>query len=97
MTKLDEYWFYLKTQTFATKMYLFMFSSDGDHSNRSSTRRRHHHHHHEHFKQEDLIMRRQPGSEVHLNQALHNSPTETEEAMTLYKSDLEGMASMYHY
>ncbi|XP_059167054.1 anion exchange protein 3-like isoform X2 [Physella acuta] len=66
-------------------------SVEGSQSTRSSKRR--HHHHHEHFHREDLIMRRQKGSEVKLDQTFKKSPTEIEEASMLYKSDLDEMAS----
>ncbi|XP_041374597.1 anion exchange protein 2-like isoform X2 [Gigantopelta aegis] len=54
-----------------------------------------HHHHHEHFKHEDLRLRRQKGSEVHLDNMnkLKRSPTETEEAILLHTADLDEMAS----
>ncbi|CAL1534908.1 unnamed protein product [Lymnaea stagnalis] len=67
-------------------------SVEGSQSTRSASRRRHHHHH-EHFQREDLIMRRQKGSEVRLDETFKRSPTETEEAVLLYKSDLDEMAS----
>ncbi|XP_055870394.1 anion exchange protein 2-like isoform X2 [Biomphalaria glabrata] len=66
-------------------------SMEGSQSTKSGKRR--HHHHHEHFHREDLIMRRQKGSEVKLDEALKKSPTETEEASMLYKADLDEMAS----
>ncbi|XP_025113828.1 band 3 anion transport protein-like isoform X2 [Pomacea canaliculata] len=59
-----------------------------------STRSKHHHHHRkEHFRQEDLNLRRQKGSEVHLNDALKHYPTEVEEAAFLHKADLDEMSS----
>ncbi|GFN95656.1 Anion exchange protein [Plakobranchus ocellatus] len=67
-------------------------SVEGSQSTRSSSRRKHHHHH-QHFKQEDLVMRRQKGSEVRLGETFGKDPTETEEASTLYKADLEQMTS----
>ncbi|XP_052080375.1 anion exchange protein 2-like isoform X4 [Mytilus californianus] len=54
---------------------------------------RHHHHHHEHYKQEDLLLRRQKGSEVHLDKKLQRVPTEADEANLLHTADLDEMAS----
>ncbi|XP_076088046.1 band 3 anion transport protein-like isoform X4 [Mytilus galloprovincialis] len=54
---------------------------------------RHHHHHHEHYKQEDLLLRRQKGSEVHLDKKLQRVPTEADEANLLQTADLDEMAS----
>ncbi|KAK7501372.1 hypothetical protein BaRGS_00007497 [Batillaria attramentaria] len=65
-------------------------STDSQKSGRSKHR---HHHHPEHFKREDLFMRRQRGSEVHLQDAIARSPTEVEEAALLHKSDLDQMSS----
>lgn len=63
-----------------------------------STRSKHHHHHRkEHFRQEDLNLRRQKGSEVHLNDALKHYPTEVEEAAFLHKADLEEMSSKHSF
>ncbi|XP_048237893.1 anion exchange protein 2-like isoform X2 [Haliotis rufescens] len=58
-------------------------------------KQKHRKHHHEHFRKEHLIMRRQRGSEVHLDnmEQLKRSPTETEEAMLLQKADLDNLAS----
>ncbi|XP_046565227.1 anion exchange protein 2-like [Haliotis rubra] len=58
-------------------------------------KQKHRKHHHEHFRKEHLIMRRQRGSEVHLDNMdkLKRSPTETEEAMLLQKADLDNLAS----
>ena len=67
-------------------------SVEGSQSTKSSTRRKHHHHH-QHFKQEDLVMRRQKGSEVQLGEGFNKDPTEREEASMLYKADLEQMTS----
>ncbi|XP_035824346.1 anion exchange protein 2 isoform X3 [Aplysia californica] len=67
-------------------------SEEGSQSTRSSIKRRHHHHH-EHFAQSDLVMRRQKGSEVQLNEKYQKSPTETEEASILNKADLDDMTS----
>ncbi|BFZ21740.1 hypothetical protein BsWGS_24779 [Bradybaena similaris] len=67
-------------------------SAEESQSTRSG-RRKHHHHHHEHFRTEDLIMRRQKGSEVVLSENFKISPTETEEANMLYKADLDEMTS----
>ncbi|CAI9716066.1 anion exchange protein 2-like isoform X1 [Octopus vulgaris] len=53
----------------------------------------HHHRHHEHFRMQDLLMRRQAGSEIDLDEKLHRVPTESEEALTLQKADLDQMAS----
>lgn len=53
----------------------------------------HHHRHHEHFRMQDLLMRRHAGSEIDLDEKLHRVPTESEEALTLQKSDLDQMAS----
>lgn len=62
-------------------------------STRSTRSKHRHHHHHEHFKQEDLVMRRQKGSEVHLQDAIKTSPTEIDEAALLHKADLDEMTS----
>lgn len=61
-------------------------SSDSRHKHR-------HHHHHDHYKQEDLELRRQKGSEVHLDQKLQRVPTELDEATMLHRADLDEMAS----
>ncbi|GFR73377.1 anion exchange protein, partial [Elysia marginata] len=68
-------------------------SVEGSQSTRSSSTRRKHHHHHQHFKQEDLVMRRQKGSEVKLEERFNKDPTEREEASMLYRADLEQMSS----
>ncbi|CAG5130389.1 unnamed protein product, partial [Candidula unifasciata] len=67
-------------------------SAEESQSTRSG-RRKHHHHHREHFRTEDLIMRRQKGSEVVLSENFKISPTESEEANMLYKADLDEMTS----
>ncbi|XP_060080773.1 band 3 anion transport protein-like [Ylistrum balloti] len=54
---------------------------------------RHKHHHHDPFKQEDLLLRRQIGSEVKMEDYLKHVPTETEEAILLQKADLDDMTS----
>ena len=64
--------------------------SDGKHHKH---RHHHHHHHHEHHKKADLLSRRQRGSEVTLNDAIHRVATETEEAILLHKADLDEMTS----
>lgn len=56
---------------------------------------RHHHHHHEQYKQEDLLLRRQKGSEVRLDKRLQRVPTEADEANLLHTADLDEMASMF--
>ncbi|XP_060562813.1 anion exchange protein 2-like isoform X2 [Ruditapes philippinarum] len=55
--------------------------------------KKHHHHHRENYGTEDLLRRRQRGSEVHIADALKRVPTETEEAITLQSADLDEMAS----
>lgn len=50
------------------------------------------HHHHDHYKTEDLLLRRQKGSEVHLD-VMKSEPTEVDEAKMLHKVDLDEMAS----
>ncbi|KAK6165534.1 hypothetical protein SNE40_022447 [Patella caerulea] len=60
---------------------------------RTSSGKKRHHHHHQHFKERDLILRRQKGSEVKLDGELKRSPTETDEAALLHKADLDEMAS----
>ncbi|XP_069108746.1 anion exchange protein 3-like isoform X2 [Argopecten irradians] len=52
-----------------------------------------HHHHHDQFKQEDLMLRRQIGSEVKMEDYFKHVPTETEEAILLQKADLDDMSS----
>ncbi|XP_063411589.1 band 3 anion transport protein-like [Mytilus trossulus] len=54
---------------------------------------RHHRHHHEQYKQEDLLLRRQKGSEVRLDKRLQRVPTEADEANLLHTADLDEMAS----
>ncbi|XP_045178660.2 anion exchange protein 2-like isoform X2 [Mercenaria mercenaria] len=55
--------------------------------------KKHHHHHRENYGREDLLRRRQRGSEVHIQDALKRVPTETEEAIMLHSADLDEMAS----
>lgn len=62
-------------------------------SRSSDGRHRHRHHHHDHYKQEDLELRRQKGSEVHLDQKLQRVPTDLNEATMLHRADLDEMAS----
>ncbi|XP_021352339.1 band 3 anion transport protein-like isoform X2 [Mizuhopecten yessoensis] len=54
---------------------------------------RHKHHNHDPFKHEDLLLRRQIGSEVKMEDYLKHVPTETEEAILLQKADLDDMTS----
>ncbi|KAL4216954.1 Anion exchange protein 3 [Mactra antiquata] len=54
---------------------------------------RKHHHHKEHYGSQDLMRRRQRGSEVQISDALKRVPTEIEEADTLQSADLDDMAS----
>ncbi|XP_070187695.1 band 3 anion transport protein-like isoform X2 [Littorina saxatilis] len=61
-------------------------------SENTRSKHRHHHHRHEHFHPQDLSMRRQKGSEVHLHD-YRKEPTEVEEAEQLIKSDLDQMSS----
>ncbi|XP_052813602.1 anion exchange protein 2-like isoform X2 [Mya arenaria] len=69
-------------------------SGKGSMSPKSRSKHRRHHHH-ENYKTEDLMRRRQRGSEVQITDALRRVPTvtETEEAITLQSADLEEMAS----
>ncbi|XP_062574718.1 anion exchange protein 3-like isoform X2 [Saccostrea cucullata] len=58
-----------------------------------STKSHRHKRHHDHYKTEDLLLRRQKGSEVHLDMVVKSEPTETDEAQMLHKADLDEMAS----
>ncbi|WAR10579.1 B3A3-like protein [Mya arenaria] len=67
-------------------------SGKGSMSPKSRSKHRRHHHH-ENYKTEDLMRRRQRGSEVQITDALRRVPTvtETEEAITLQMDDLQGI------
>nr|XP_022325247.1 anion exchange protein 2-like isoform X2 [Crassostrea virginica] len=59
----------------------------------SKSHRSKRHHHYDHYKTEDLLLRRQKGSEVHLDIVMKDQPTEFDEAKMLHKVDLDEMAS----
>ncbi|KAK3083355.1 hypothetical protein FSP39_020709 [Pinctada imbricata] len=62
--------------------------------NRSESRgSKHRHKHHDRYKQEDLLLRRQKGSEVHLEDAIKRVPTESDEAQMLHSADLDDITS----
>ena len=57
---------------------------------------KHRHKHHDRYNEEDLLLRRQKGSEVHLEDALKRVATETDEAEMLHSADLDDMTSMWY-
>eukprot|EP00105_Crassostrea_gigas_P004976 XP_011418394.2 PREDICTED: anion exchange protein 2-like isoform X3 [Crassostrea gigas] len=59
----------------------------------SKSHRSKRHHHYDHYKTEDLLLRRQKGSEVRLDIMMQSEPTEVDEAKMLHKVDLDEMAS----
>lgn len=59
----------------------------------SKSHRSKRHHHYDHYKTEDLLLRRQKGSEVRLDIMMQSEPTEKDEAKMLHKVDLDEMAS----